>query len=102
MHTLLEQTGQDEILILGCQTLFDFVNNQVSCLIPNIVDFVSPPCQQILYLLYMMLILQKDGTYMFNLEVFITRLCQLAQEAGDDERANHLRAAGLQALSSMV
>lgn len=39
---------------------------------------------------------------MFNLEVFIPKLCLLAQEDGDDERANHLRAAGLQALSSMV
>jgi hypothetical protein len=39
---------------------------------------------------------------MFNLEGFIPKLCQFAQEEGEDERAKSLRAAGLQALSSMV
>ncbi|KAL4375497.1 hypothetical protein AHAS_Ahas05G0287700 [Arachis hypogaea] len=44
----------------------------------------------------------KNGTYMFNLEDFILKLCQLAQEVGKDERALHLRSIGLQALSYMV
>ena len=39
---------------------------------------------------------------MFNLEGLIPKLCQLAQEVGDDERALQLRAAGLQVLAFMV
>ena len=39
---------------------------------------------------------------MFNLEGLIPKLCQLAQEDGDDDRALCLRSAGLQVLASMV
>lgn len=39
---------------------------------------------------------------MFNLEGLIPKLCQLAQEFGDDERALRLRSAGLEALAFMV
>lgn len=39
---------------------------------------------------------------MFNLEGFIPKLCQVAQDGGIDEKGQRLRSAGLQALCSMV
>ncbi|XP_076955055.1 protein SEMI-ROLLED LEAF 2-like [Bidens hawaiensis] len=91
MQTLLDETRHDEMLIIGCQTLFDFVNCQV-----GVVNAYVDGQYNLFTLKW------KDGTYMFNLEGFIPKLCQIAQEVGEDERAAPLRSAALQALSSMV
>nr|VDD53793.1 unnamed protein product [Brassica oleracea] len=70
--TLLEQTKEVEVQILGCYTLVDFIT------------------------------LQTENSHMFNLEGLIPKLCQLAQEMGDDERLLRLRSAAMQALAIMV
>ncbi|XP_009111017.1 protein SEMI-ROLLED LEAF 2 isoform X3 [Brassica rapa] len=70
--TLLEQTKDVEVQILGCNTLVDFIT------------------------------LQTENSHMFNLEGLIPKLCQLAQEMGDDERLLRLRSAAMQALAIMV
>ncbi|KAJ4867387.1 ARM repeat superfamily protein [Raphanus sativus] len=72
VRTLLEQTKEEEVQILGCNTLVDFIS------------------------------LQTENSHMFNLEGIIPKLCQLAQEMGDDERSLRLRPAGMQALAFMV
>ncbi|XP_016670507.2 protein SEMI-ROLLED LEAF 2 isoform X8 [Gossypium hirsutum] len=72
IQTLLEQTRLDEMLIIGCDALAEFVNSQM------------------------------DSTHMFQLEGLIPKLCQLAEEDGDDDRALRLRSAGLKVLASMI
>ncbi|KAF8103997.1 hypothetical protein N665_0181s0019 [Sinapis alba] len=72
VRTLLEQTRDEEVQILGCNTLVDFIS------------------------------LQTENSHMFNLEGLIPKLCQLAQEMGDDERSLRLRSAGMHALAFMV
>nr|GME06543.1 protein EFR3 homolog isoform X1 [Ipomoea batatas] len=72
VRTLFEQTRQDEMQILGCSVLVDFINGQT------------------------------ESTYMFNLEGLIPKLCQFAREVGDHDRALKFRAAGMQTLAVLV
>ena len=44
---------------------------------------------------------QTEGTYMFNLDGLIPKICPLAHELREEERTIHLCSAGLQALSSL-
>ncbi|GJS76902.1 protein semi-rolled leaf 2 isoform X1 [Tanacetum coccineum] len=70
--TLLVQTQNHEMQILGCHALVNFISNQV------------------------------DSAYMFNLDGLIPKLCQLAEEVGDDERVLRIRSAGLEVLAFLM
>ncbi|KAL6880605.1 hypothetical protein ACP4OV_012170 [Aristida adscensionis] len=72
IRTLLDQKAHDDLQILGCLMLVDFLNGQV------------------------------DSTHMFNLEGLIPKLCQIGQVLRDDDKGLRLRSAALQALASMV
>ncbi|XP_031273732.1 uncharacterized protein LOC116132219 [Pistacia vera] len=72
INILLDQTRHDEIRVLGCVTLAEFVSNQT------------------------------DDTYILNLDGIIPKLCLLALEIGEDGKGQHLCSAGLQVLSTMI
>ncbi|GMN44036.1 hypothetical protein TIFTF001_013233 [Ficus carica] len=69
---LLDNSKQDAVRILGCQTLTRFIYNQA------------------------------DGTYTHNIESFVQKVCMLARERGGDNQRRCLRASSLQCLSAMV
>lgn len=119
IQTLLDQSRENDMLIVGCEALFDFVNNQVGSLgLSSTLDWVVQTIGCYLLFIFMhqwylinlqylipswlYCFMQKDGTYMFHLDGFIPKLCQLAQQIGEEENAKHLRTVGLKALSAMV
>ncbi|XP_062228500.1 protein SEMI-ROLLED LEAF 2-like isoform X2 [Phragmites australis] len=72
IRTLLDQKVHDDLRVMGCLMLVDFLNGQV------------------------------DSTNMFNLEGLIPKLCQIGQELREDDKGLCLRSAALQALAFMV
>ncbi|XP_008453385.2 protein SEMI-ROLLED LEAF 2 [Cucumis melo] len=69
---LLDNAKHDDLRILGCQTLTNFIHNQA------------------------------DSTYMHNVENLVPKVCMLALERGDDHKKQCLRASSLQCISAMV
>ncbi|XP_057960822.1 protein SEMI-ROLLED LEAF 2 isoform X2 [Malania oleifera] len=69
---LLDNSKQDAVQILGCQTLTKFIY-----------------CQ-------------ADSTYTHNIENIVHRVCMLAQKSGEERQRCCLRAASLQCLSAMI
>lgn len=69
---LLDNSKQDALRIIGCQTLTRFIYTQA------------------------------DGTYTHNIESLVHKVCKLAHESGEEDQKRCLRASSLQCLSAMV
>ncbi|XVF26488.1 hypothetical protein REPUB_Repub14bG0020700 [Reevesia pubescens] len=72
VNELFDNSKQDAMRILGCQTLTSFIYSQA------------------------------DGTYMHNVENFVHKVCKLAREDGEEHQKHCLRASSLQCLSAIV
>ncbi|KAL5998089.1 hypothetical protein ACLOJK_009024 [Asimina triloba] len=116
VKTLLDQTRQDEMRILGCQALIDFINCQADHQVLLVGHEDTTTANQVLLVGHedtttasclcvkegAELCMPMDSTYMFNLEGLLPKVCHLANEVGEEERELRLRSAGLQAIASMV
>nr|XP_043620858.1 protein SEMI-ROLLED LEAF 2 [Erigeron canadensis] len=69
---LLDDSKRDTVQIIGCQTLTKFIYNQV------------------------------DGTYTYNIENLVQKVCMLARKPEEEDEKTRLRAASLQCLSAMI
>ncbi|GLT88420.1 hypothetical protein SLE2022_064470 [Rubroshorea leprosula] len=69
---LLDNSKQDSLRILGCQTFTQFIYSQ------------------------------RDGTYTHNIEKLTHKVCKLAHKTGEEHQRRSLRASSLQCLSAMV
>ncbi|KAI3770464.1 hypothetical protein L6452_01598 [Arctium lappa] len=69
---LLDDSKRDTVQIIGCQTLTRFIYSQM------------------------------DGTYTYNLENIVQKVCMLARKPEEEDEKTRLRAASLQCLSAMI
>lgn len=72
VNEMMDSHKKDAVRIIGCQTFTRFIYSQV------------------------------DGTYTYNIENLVDKVCTLARESGEDHEKCCLRAASLQCLSAMV
>lgn len=122
INELLDDTKQDDVLIIGCQTLSTFIYHQVIyeiqlyfftsskrwfVAILDLIQGIESLClNYVMGISYACLIYvlprQVDGTYARNIENLVEKVCLLARRSDDVHQKQKLRAASLQCLCAMV